>query len=268
MGTTTRVLQITRHVARRTRQAASLARELARLCCWRDPTPKRVAGALLAAFRGARSAEEQAWIDRIESLRSELSLSTRIVREDRRTGTSMSVGEVCKGASMKPFWAFLQFRLVRALRPASCLELGTALGISGAYQAAALELNGHGRLFTIEGAPAVASVAEENFRKLGLARVSVRVGRFRNVLADVLAECSPLDYAFIDGHHEEEATIRYFRQVLPCLQPEAVLLFHDISWSAGMRRAWRTIRSSKEVRCAVGLPNLGICVVSEGWPGG
>ncbi|MHC4591152.1 MAG: O-methyltransferase, partial [Planctomycetota bacterium] len=185
-----------------------------------------------------------------------------------QTGTSMSVGEICRRAGMKPFWAFLQFRLVRALRPASCLELGTAVGISGAYQAAALELNGHGRLFTIEGAPKVASVAEENFRKLGLARVSVRVGRFRNVLADVLAECSPLDYAFIDGHHEEHATIRYFRQVLPCLQPKAVLLFHDISWSDGMRRAWRTTRSSKEVRCAVGLPNLGVCVVSQEQPGG
>ena len=42
-------------------------------------------------------------------------------------------------------------RLVRELRPHSCLELGTGVGVSAGYQAAAMELNGVGRLLTLDG---------------------------------------------------------------------------------------------------------------------
>jgi predicted O-methyltransferase YrrM len=43
-----------------------------------------------------------------------------------------------------------------------------------------------------------------------------------------------LDFAFIDGHHDERATVAYFQQMKPSLSPGAVVLFYDIKWSSGM----------------------------------
>lgn len=112
--------------------------------------------------------------------------------------------------------------------------MGACLGISGAYQAAALELNGAGKLCTMEGAPAFAQVAIGNWKSLGLSeRVSVAIGPFHTTLAAVLATGRPVDFCFIDGHHDEAATMQYFEQVLPCLAPAALLVFDDIRWSRG-----------------------------------
>jgi predicted O-methyltransferase YrrM len=43
------------------------------------------------------------------------------------------------------------FKLVRTLQPATIVELGTCIGISAAYQAAAQQINHRGRIVTLEG---------------------------------------------------------------------------------------------------------------------
>jgi predicted O-methyltransferase YrrM len=85
--------------------------------------------------------------------------------------------------------------------------LGTCLGISTSYLAAALKLNLAGSVVTLEGAETKARLAAQNFRELGLSNVCTIVGRFQDTLDDVL---EPIKFAFIDGHHEESATLAYF----------------------------------------------------------
>ena len=92
------------------------------------------------------------------------------------------------------------------MRPGSCLEMGTAVGVSTAYQAAALRLNRHGSFVTIEGATSLADIARSNFQQLGLDTVEVVVGRFQDTLTEVLTSRQPVDYVFVDGHHDEQAT--------------------------------------------------------------
>jgi predicted O-methyltransferase YrrM len=162
-----------------------------------------------------------------------------------------------------PQEALLLFRLIRAFKPSVCLEMGTSLGISAAYQAAALELNGYGRIVTLEGEESLVRLARQNFERLGLDRVTVVPGRFQDTLADVAREQAPLDFAFIDGHHDEHATVAYYRQILPHVGPSAVLVFDDISWSPGMGRAWKTIAQDERVGLAVDVSGVGICVVSD-----
>ena len=65
--------------------------------------------------------------------------------------------------------------------------MGTAVGISAAYQAAALALNGRGTFTTLEGAEPLADIARDNLRRLGLGMVEVVVGRFEDTLDAVLA---------------------------------------------------------------------------------
>jgi predicted O-methyltransferase YrrM len=241
----------------------------------------RSLGALLEAQMANRwSSEEKDWIEKIESLRNELNASSReVTRVDYGAGSPDSkltteemhrgrvvlttVGEICRVASIRPKWGGLLFRLVRQYRPTVCLELGTALGISTAYQAAALQLNHHGRILTLEGSESSASLARENFGKLALEGIEVVLGRFQDTLEEVLDQNGTIDYVFMDGHHDELATLSYFREIYPHLAEDAILVLDDISWSSGMRRAWDVLRKDNGLKACVDLISVGICVFTK-----
>jgi predicted O-methyltransferase YrrM len=237
--------------------------------------------ALRAALDDDVSREERAWIDRIERVRRELNHSSvkisnidygartaegTLSAEEMHEGrvVTRTVGELCRSSSKSYRWALFLLKAVRALQPVVCLELGTCLGISAAYQAVGLELNRRGRLYTLEGAVPLARMAEHNLAGLALDRVAVTVGRFKDTLPGVLRECGPVDLAFIDGHHDEQATLAYFEQLLPHLSPRAVLMFDDIHWSPGMQRAWRAIAAHRRCDLSVDLQQIGLCVIGEG----
>ncbi|HEU0302323.1 MAG TPA: class I SAM-dependent methyltransferase [Longimicrobium sp.] len=234
--------------------------------------------AVEAALRGDASAEERAWMERIERLRRrllaidlpltlvdygagapELALSAEEMYAGR--AVTRTLAEVCRGGSKPPFWAGVLFHLVRQVRPASCVELGTCLGISAAYQAAALGLNGRGRMTTLEGAEKVAELAGLHLEELGLDGIATVVtGRFQDTLAEVLRERAPVDYAFIDGHHDEHATLGYFGQIHPHLAESALVVFDDVAWSAGMRRAWTALQADERIRTVLDLGAVGVGV--------
>ena len=106
-------------------------------------------------------------------------------------------------------------------------------------------------------------LAEGYFSNLGLDNVEVVVGLFQDTLKSVLEAHQPIEYAFVDGHHQEEATIAYFREVLPFLSERAVVIFDDISWSEGMKRAWSAIKAYESVKICVDLAYVGICIIDS-----
>ena len=242
-----------------------------------------IARAIVVARDDALAADERAWVDRIEALRARLNASTREITRidfgaggpdsgrDQRTmrdgvPVAETLGDVARNASKSPFWCRVLFGLVRGARPQSGIEMGTAVGISAAYQAAALRLNGGGRFATLEGAPTLAEIARANLGELGLDTVDVVVGRFGDTLPSVLAARRPLEYVFVDGHHDGEATVVYFEQLLPHLAPRAFLVFDDVAWSDGMRRAWERIAHDPRVSMAVDLGAIGVAVVDAAGP--
>ncbi len=160
------------------------------------------------------------------------------------------------------FLAEVIFRLLRKYRPQSCLELGTSVGVSATYMIGALKLNGSGKLFTLEGAPDVAKFAEAQIGTLGYPEVEVLVGNFQETLPKLLQDCS-VDFAFIDGHHTEKATVEYFYWILESVEKEAILVFDDINWSDGMRSAWQRILDHQNVKFAVDLFHRGIVFVDK-----
>ena len=245
----------TRRLARRLRSA-------------RDP----VLEAIGTALEYRPSAAEAEWIARIEAERSRLEGSDEVLRtplydysldpahehvfEDR-------VGDLCRRASKPADAALVLFALLRLLRPERALELGTALGISGAYHGAALELNGGGTLTTIDASKARVEVARGVLARLSLdGAVDSRLGRFQDVVPDVLSE-GPVGYAFIDGHHDEHATLEYLDLVHPHLTAPAVVVFDDIAWSEGMERAWAALRADDRAEAAVEVLGMGICVYRQ-----
>ncbi len=57
--------------------------------------------------------------------------------------------------------------------------------------------------------------------------------------------------------------MRYFKQVLPYLSDPAVIVFDDISWSPGMRKAWTEIENDEHVSASIDLNNIGIVVIDK-----
>jgi predicted O-methyltransferase YrrM len=178
-------------------------------------------------------------------------------QQRRGVVTTISVRELAS-FSNTAVWAEVLYHLTRVLRPEKVLEMGTCVGISGSYIAAALQFNNRGRLWTIEGSPATAVLAQETFQMLGLGpRVISLVGPFHDTLNPCLKEQRPFDLIFVDGHHDGKATVSYFRQLKLHLSSGAIIVFDDIDWSSGMSQAWSEISADPSVRDFVRIGGMG-----------
>lgn len=244
-----------------------------------DAAADAISKSIRAFLRQRPTREEAPWVRRIEALRDETyasvvpievidygikpdeRVSNRVLTEGRRIESTVGIEASRRSKGRR--WDLVLMRLVREAGAERCLEMGACVGFSAAYQAAALELNGAGRLVTIEGAPAFAELARNNLDRLGIGRARVECGRFQDTLELVAAELAPLDFVFVDGHHDEQATIDYFNLLAQYLAPAAMVVFDDISWSTGMRRAWKTVSTVDGVKFAVDLGQLGICSVGR-----
>lgn len=256
--------------------------QLSRLFCLPNELSRTLAKAVIETIHNKLTPEERTWVEKIEALRKELNLSTAEIimpdygvgpgdqdksaenKSSQRDVKTRIVGRMCLTSSKPYLWTMFLFKLIRKFGPNVCLELGTCMGISASYQAAALKLNSRGKMITLEGAPSLTEIAQKNFRDLGLDNITLIIGRFQDTLNDVLREHGPIDYAFIDGHHEEKATIAYFEQILPFLSERALLIFDDISWSEGMKRAWCTIEENENIVLSIDLNNMGVCILEKG----
>lgn len=241
------------------------------------PSGERLAAALERAL-AAPTGDSARWFDQIESLRMTLAAdqSTVSIRDfgagstgDSRTADDMEQGVLIErtvsgqcNASKPAFWASILHHLLLEFGCTKGIELGTCLGISAAYQASAMEINGEGKFLTLEGAESLAEISQRNLNGLGLGgRAEVIPGRFVDTLHVAISDLGAIDYAFIDGHHDEHATIAYFEQFLPKLADHAVLVFDDTSWTEGMIRAWNHIKAHDAVGVSLDLGAIGICVI-------
>jgi predicted O-methyltransferase YrrM len=162
--------------------------------------------------------------------------------------------------SKRPQPALLLFLLIRAIQPLHVIELGTNVGISSAYIAAALKANGqNGRMTTLDASPYRQHLAREIHRNLGIDNISYVRGLFTDTLTSTLADIGSIDFAFIDGHHQYQPTLDYFETILPYSTPDSVFVFDDIRWSDGMKKAWSQIQSDDRLGLIVDLSSVGIC---------
>jgi predicted O-methyltransferase YrrM len=231
----------------------------------------------LGAWEDAERGEEA-----IDELRGRLAADERKVEiEDHGAGTRgltganhkpshRTVSEIYGRAAATPAWGRFLFALVRELKPRTILELGTNLGVSAAHLSAGLAVNEErhgvtGQLTTIEGDATLADLARVHLAELGHSgRTEVVTGRFAELLETVKSERGPFDLVFIDGHHEEAATIRYWQSLRSALAEGACVAFDDIEPGRPVRRAWRRIIAEARERDAgfVDLVGMGLLFTS------
>ena len=152
----------------------------------------------------------------------------------------------------------LLYSVVRSFAPDRGIEMGTNVGLSAAYIASAMAVNGSGRLWTLEASLPRLRVAGEVIAALRLDdHVEMVPGRFEDTLEATLHAHGPMQFAFVDGNHRADATREYFERLRG---DRVVLVFDDIRWSDGMRDAWAAIESSPDVAAALDLGRLGVIV--------
>jgi precorrin-6B methylase 2 len=204
----------------------------------------------------------------LESLRSKLSLDRReLLITDLGSGSKKEpekrrkVCDITRGNLLPGPYARILFRAVNRFRPRHLLELGTSLGITTLHLAMP---DASSLVYTLEGCPQTAAVAQEQFDRLKADNIRLVTGDFATTLHEVLLTLKRVDFAFIDGNHRMKPTLDYFEQLLACCHEDTVLVFDDIHWSREMENSWKAIRSHPRVTITADLYRMGFVFFRTG----
>ncbi|HOJ65942.1 MAG TPA: class I SAM-dependent methyltransferase [Paludibacteraceae bacterium] len=194
----------------------------------------------------------------IENLRDRLLKDrTKIQIEDFGTGKSRTstIATVVNKSVKSKKYGQLFFRITLHTKAQSVLELGTSLGITTAYLAAA---SSQLHCISLEGSQTLAALAKKNFQQLGLKNISLIEGNIDENLEKVLESTPSFDLIFIDANHTSQAVIEYFNMCLEKIHTHSVMLVDDIYWSADMLKAWKYIKQHPKVTATIDLFETGI----------
>lgn len=202
------------------------------------------------------------WYSPVERLRERMLSSKEIITiEDFGAGSKVfksnerKVSDIARYSVKQKKYGQLLFRMVNYFDCKTTLELGTSLGITTAYLAAA---NQTGTTVSIEGDSSIHRIAKHNLKTLHLKRNKLILGQFDTVLEETITKIPPLDLVFIDGHHAKEPTLRYFDMCLTTAHENTIFVFDDIHWSEEMETAWKSIIQDERTTLCLDFNTLGI----------
>ncbi len=197
----------------------------------------------------------------IEALRKRLLRSQEKVETHELGAGSLrikkggSVAEVARHSAKPRKYAQLLFRIAARYHCRYRLELGTSLGLTALYLAAAVK---DGALITLEGNPNLAALARHHAALLQVPGMQVITGPFDETLSAALAQLPAVDLVYFDGNHRREPTLRYFHACMERMHEGSIFIFDDIYWSREMKAAWEEIKRHPQVRVTIDLYSIGI----------
>ena len=181
---------------------------------------------------------------------------------NREARDRRKVSDIAKRSLAKKKYAQMLARLVNWLgngllaigdRRLVIVELGTSLGVTTAYMAAMDKRN---KVITYEGCPAVAEIAQENWKALGLKNIDCRVGEITAEILD--RDLERVDVAFIDANHTYAGTRAYFNVLAEKVHRKSVMIVDDIHYNKEMEQAWREICADERVTSTMDLYQMGL----------
>lgn len=177
------------------------------------------------------------------------------------------MSDIVKRASSNEKWSKFYYLISQNISANNILEIGTNVGISGQYFLQSLIDNkeaGNRYFLTFEGEKDLCKIADERFEKIAQNKLDYEIieGLFDNTLKKTLdKKQKKFDLVFIDGNHNFEATLNYFKIVKNYTNENSVFIFDDINWSKDMMRAWNLLRRNRSI--AVDMHKIGILIFSD-----
>ena len=155
---------------------------------------------------------------------------------------------------MPPEKAQLLFRFVHWYQPKNLVELGTSFGITTSYIRKAYP----SKILTFEAIPAIAEKAKEVWKKLNLNQIDHQIGKTEDLLPAWLSQAGNIpDLVIVDANHRYEATMANFHLLVEHVPDQGCLVFDDLYWSPGMKKAWDEICQHPRVTVSIDLFYLG-----------
>ena len=207
------------------------------------------------------------WVNNIENYRAEvLNNKQEIKMVDLGAGAILQTNKtkkisiIARGSLKSKKYSTLLNRIVAYYRPSNVLEMGTSFGITTCYLAQAMP---GGAVVTMEGAPAIAKEALHTFSTLGFSNIQLLEGNFDNSLPLYFNTISTIGFAYVDGNHSYEPTMRYFNLLLNKSNQDSIFIFDDIHWSREMEMAWKEIKEDQRVSLTIDLFYIGIVFLKK-----
>jgi predicted O-methyltransferase YrrM len=170
------------------------------------------------------------------------------------SGKRRSIASIAKEVVSNEKKCRILFNLVNKFSPKFTIELGTSLGISTMYMAKANTTN---KIITIEADPNIYKLAHLLFERNNVPNIKIINGTFDQVLPDLLASGPLIDLAYIDGNHQYESTMKYYKMLKSKSHKGSIMVFDDIYWSEGMKKAWHEIKADKDVVYTIDIFDIG-----------
>lgn len=146
------------------------------------------------------------------------------------------------------------------LRPKCILDIGTGVGVSSAYLAAAQKCSGvEGIVETIDASPYRTRIATQLHGVLGLDNVHYSTGIAREVLPNVLERSGKFDFALIDADHGLKPFLWFYEMLIKAAAPGALLVFTGVEGTnEGVKAAWNRMRNDPRSYSSATSSGLGL----------
>ena len=170
-------------------------------------------------------------------------------------GELRSIRKLVKYSAVNAKKGRLLARIARHLQFPVMIELGTGTGISSLYLGMSCP---QAKVLSCEGSPAIAALARQNIRQLGVSNIEVCDDVFLEWLPRVLNQSAGELFVFLDGDHRGERLLQYCNMIIDSGLSRAVIVLDDIHWSGDMNLAWKTLLKRSEISLSLELYNTGI----------
>lgn len=216
-----------------------------------------------------RAIKHSAGIGKIEEIReSMLKDQTVISGHDYGAGSRIicknkvkTVSSIAQtGISSKKDCIFLS-EVANIIRPGTCIELGSSLGIATAYLS---KVDSVQAIYSFEGNKMLATMTRDMLKQLNVGNTKIIHGNIDVELPRILDHIDHLDFALIDANHTEKALLSYYNMLCQKMSDDGIIIVDDIRWSIEMYFAWKKLVNMKEVMLSMEFLNKGLLFFKKG----
>jgi predicted O-methyltransferase YrrM len=223
---------------------------------------KQVTQALIKSLNSENTPEEKLLFETLDQFREDLYADKRLINfEEIGSNEVMTVAEVAKRAASPEIWTRFFYQLTKSKNIVKVLEIGTNLGVSGQYFIKALKNKKKSKFITLEGVKGLCEIADQRLTTISNDQdFEVIHGLYDQTLISEINKEIHFNLLFIDGNHRYDATLKYFELLKKNIADRALVIFDDIHWSEGMRKAWQEIITQRGIVFSVDFFKLGIII--------
>jgi predicted O-methyltransferase YrrM len=207
-------------------------------------------------------------VNKIEMIRKQLLKDDRSIEvldlgsgSKKMKSNNRKVSDIARYSPVNRKYGILLSNLASEFGKAGIIEFGTSFGISTMYMAASVP---DSIVYTMEGSPSVAEIANSNFLSGRFRNINVLIGPFSKMLPEIKDTGIKPGLVFIDGNHRREPVLEYFNKIVGLSDSETVIVIDDINNSEEMADAWNEIRNNKNVTCTIDIFRMGLVFMKRG----